>query len=96
MRMMFDFVCRQSVWRVAEHGRRDARATLKRMASLAAVRGLCFVEETVHGFSSEQFVAQLEVIALPDLPGRKQPYDLDAGKCSISTSTASAVVADSF
>jgi hypothetical protein len=45
---------------------------------------------------SEQFVAQLEVIALPDLPGRKQPYDLDAGKCSISTSTASAVVADSF
>ncbi len=76
--------------------RADARATLKEIGSLVAVRGLCLVEKAVHSFPGKQFIAEFEVIALADFQEDSRRTTLDAGSRSMRTSTASAVVADSF
>lgn len=48
--------------------------------SLLLAVGVGRLIKTLHRFSGEQFFAHLEVIALPDLPGRKQSGDLGRGQ----------------
>src|ERR1017187_1509393 len=60
--------------------RRDARATLKRIGSLAAVQALRLFVKAVHGFSGKKFFARGKVIALADTPRGKQARDFGCGQ----------------